>query len=166
MSKPTASAAGGAMPAESRRSHAQTATKIGDELDVIKALVDAAYMAANDLQDFQCDAMRRLLDTTSSKIGAVQKEFTEAYCGGYVDAVPEAVRQASPAEGHPSLLNIADAIDQTRYLIIAASNLSAEETDSHSGGLHAVIIAAEEKLDSARAMLGAIRGQEREAANV
>jgi hypothetical protein len=32
--------------------------------------------------------------------------------------------------------------------------------------LHAVIIAAEEKLDSARAMLDAIRRQEREARNV
>jgi hypothetical protein len=58
------------------------------------------------------------------------------------------------------------AIDQTRYLIIAASNLSAEKMDSYSEGLHAVIIAAEEKLDSARAMLAAIRGQEREATNV
>jgi hypothetical protein len=66
----------------------------------------------------------------------------------------------------PTLITVADAIDQTRYLIIAASNLSAEKMDSYSEGLHAVIIAAEEKLDSARAMLAAIRGQEREATNV
>jgi hypothetical protein len=131
MSKPTVSAAGGAMPAEGQpprereahaegflrlkalrlsiekalddmskildaveappaatpeqRSRAGAATRIGDGLDVSKALVDAAYMAAGDLQDFQREAMRTLLDETSSKLGTAQKEFAEVYCGGYVN---------------------------------------------------------------------------------
>ena len=100
MSKPTVSAAGGAMPAEGRPSHAQTATKIGDELDIIKALVDAAYMASNELTDFHREAMRRLLDETSSKVGWVQKEFTEIYCGGYIDVgkrEPAAAASRTPA---------------------------------------------------------------------
>jgi hypothetical protein len=60
-------------------------SKIADALDVIKAFVDAAFMASNELTDYQRDAMRGLLDETSNKIGEVQKEFTEVYCGGYVD---------------------------------------------------------------------------------
>ena len=60
-------------------------SKMGDQIDIIKGMVDAAYMAAGDLHDFQRAAMRSLLDETSTKIGAVQKEFTEVYCGGYVD---------------------------------------------------------------------------------
>ena len=121
MSKPTVSAAGGAMPAEGRETHTQSfarlrvlrlslersldemgavldavddppaarrepnPSKMGDQIDIIKGMVDAAYMAAGDLHDFQRAAMRSLLDETSTKIGAVQKEFTEVYCGGYVD---------------------------------------------------------------------------------
>ena len=75
---------------------------------------------------------------------------------------------AMPAEGQEtrSLLNVANVLDQVRALIIAASNLSADGTDSYSDGLHAVIIAAEEKLNSARGMLEAVRRQEREARNV
>jgi hypothetical protein len=171
MSKTTASAAGGAMPAESRPSRAQSATRIGDELDVIKSLVDAAYMAASDLEDFQRDAMRRLMDTTSSKIGEVQKEFTEVYCGGYVDVdarEPVDVNVRREATGHkaPSLLAITDALDMTRSLIIAASNLAAEMADTEGNALHAVICAAEDKLDGAREMLATIRGKKGESANV
>ena len=84
MSKPTASAAGGALPAEGHK-RKPTPSGMADELDVINALVDAAFMAAYDLQDFQREAMRGLLDLTSDKIRGVRKEFTETYCGGYVD---------------------------------------------------------------------------------
>jgi hypothetical protein len=54
---------------------------------------------------------------------------------------------AMPAEGQ---LNIADAFEQTRSLIIAASNLAAALDDTESQGLHAVIRAAEEKFEIAR----------------
>ena len=138
MSKPTVSAAGGAMPAESRRPREPNPTKMSDQIDIIKALVDAAFMAANELTDYHRDAMRGLLDETSDKIGAVQKEFTEVYCGGYVGAddpppTPSkrpsaATSGASDLEHRHSLHNIAEAIDQTGNLIIAASNLSAPRT--------------------------------------
>ena len=49
---------------------------------------------------------------------------------------------AMPASGQP---NIADAFEQTRSLIIAASNLAAALGDTQAQGLHAVIIAAEEQ---------------------
>src|ERR1700722_10004754 len=49
---------------------------------------------------------------------------------------------AMPASGQP---NIADAFEQTRSLIIAASNLAAASGDTQAQGLHAVIIAAEEQ---------------------
>jgi hypothetical protein len=48
---------------------------------------------------------------------------------------------AMPAEGH----NIADAFDETRRLIIAASNLAAALDDTQAQGLHAAICAAEDK---------------------
>ena len=48
---------------------------------------------------------------------------------------------AMPAEAH----NIADAFDETRRLIIAASNLAAALDDTQAQGLHAVICAAEDK---------------------
>jgi hypothetical protein len=72
---------------------------------------------------------------------------------------------AMPADA-PSLLNIADALDTTSDLIIAASNLAAGVDDTQSIGLHAVIRAAEDKLDSARAMLAAVRGQKAEGADL
>ena len=52
-----------------------------------------------------------------------------------------AVGGAMSASGQP---NIADAFDQTRHLIIAASNLAAGP-DPYKEALHAVIIAAEEQ---------------------
>jgi hypothetical protein len=75
---------------------------------------------------------------------------------------------AMPAEGHntPSLLNIADDLDTTRMLIIAAQNLAAEIRDIDGSALHAVITAAEEKLNGARDMLATIRGQKPEGAYV
>ena len=48
MSKPTVSAVGGAMPA-GRPTREPNPTGMSDQIDVIKALVDAAYMAARDL---------------------------------------------------------------------------------------------------------------------
>jgi hypothetical protein len=68
---------------------------------------------------------------------------------------------AMPAEDHktPSLLNIADALDMTKYLIVAAANLAAEMNDIEGNALNAVICAAGEKLLGARAMLAAIRGE-------
>jgi hypothetical protein len=169
MSNPTASADGGAIPAEGRRSREANPSKISDQIDIIKALVDAAYMASGELTDFHREAMRRLLDETSSKVGEVQKDFTEIYCGGYVDGIREPARKASPAaEGHkvPSLLRIDEALDTTRNLIIAASNLAASNEDPYPAGLHAVICAAEDKLDDARVTLAAIRGQKAEGADV
>ena len=76
MSKNTDSAAGGAMPTESR-SNKPDPSKMADEIEMIKELVDAAYMAANDLVDFQRGAMRGLLGQTSEKIGKVAEEFTD-----------------------------------------------------------------------------------------
>src|ERR1700689_3392745 len=83
MSKHTDSAAGGAMP--ECRSRKPDPSKMADEIDRIKELIDVAYMAANDLVDFQRQAMRGLLGQTSEKISEVAEEFTEVYCGGYVD---------------------------------------------------------------------------------
>ena len=54
---------------------------------------------------------------------------------------------AMPASGQP---NIADAFEQTRSLIIAASNLAAALNDTQAQGLHAVICAAEEQFEVAR----------------
>jgi hypothetical protein len=58
---------------------------------------------------------------------------------------------AMPAEGHetPSLLTIANVLDETGNLIIAASNLAAAIDDTQGQGLHAVICAAEEKFEVA-----------------
>ena len=56
-----------------------------------------------------------------------------------------------PAEGQP---NIADAFDETRRLIIAASNLAAALDDTQAQGLHAVICAAEENSWSPRLVRG------------
>ena len=65
------------------------------------------------------------------------------------------------------IVGVADALDQTRGLIVAASNLSAVGTDRDSDALYAVITAAEEKLDFARTMLAAFLGPKLEgAANV
>ncbi len=67
---------------------------------------------------------------------------------------------AMPAEGHPDLarlLRIDEALDTTRNLIIAASNLAASD-EAYPPGLHAVICAAEDKLDDARAALKESRG--------
>jgi hypothetical protein len=61
--------------------------------------------------------------------------------------------------------DVDEALDQTHNLIIAASNLAASP-DPYPAGLHAVIVAAEEKLDSGRRLLARGRGQEREAAHV
>ena len=58
-----------------------------------------------------------------------------------------AAGEAMPAEGQP---NIADAFEQTRLLIIAASNLAAALDDTQAQGLHAVICAAEDKFEVAR----------------
>ena len=82
MSKHTDSPDGGAMPAEGR---SDASIKIADEIDVIKDLVDAAFMAAGDLDDSHRSAMRGLLDVTSTKLSAVAKEFADAYCGGYAN---------------------------------------------------------------------------------
>jgi hypothetical protein len=76
---------GGAMPPEGRGSRKPDPSKMADEIEMIKELVDAAYMAASDLVDFQRGAMRGLLGQTSEKISEVAEEFTEVYCGGYVD---------------------------------------------------------------------------------
>ena len=54
---------------------------------------------------------------------------------------------AMPAEGQP---NIADAFEQTRSLIIAASNLAAASGETQAQGLHAVICAAEQQFEIAR----------------
>ena len=165
MSKPTVSAAGGAMPAEGRPSHAQTATKIGDELDIIKALVDAAYMASNELTDFHREAMRRLLDETSSKVGWVQKEFTEIYCGGYIDVgkrEPAAAASRTPAgkgaddsDASRELLSIVDEIDEVRYLVDAAWMAADSLTKEECNAMKAVTSVAFEKLTAARDRLNA-----------
>jgi hypothetical protein len=56
-----------------------------------------------------------------------------------------------PASGHeePSSFNMFEELDQLRKLIIAASNLAAGADDVEGEAFHAVIIAAEEKLDRA-----------------
>jgi hypothetical protein len=59
MSKNTDSTAGGAMP--EGRSRKPNPSKMADEIEKIKELIDAAYMAASDLVDFQRQAMRGLL---------------------------------------------------------------------------------------------------------
>jgi hypothetical protein len=69
--------------------------------------------------------------------------------GEILDAV-EAPPEATPERR--SLLDVDEALDQTHNLIIAASNLAASP-DPYPLGLHAVIVAAEEKLDSGRRML-------------
>jgi hypothetical protein len=62
------------------------------------------------------------------------------------------------------LLRIADALDATRQLIVAASMLVAKM----EGGdpVHGVIIAAGEKLDFAREKLDVVRHQKVEDANI
>src|ERR1700722_4705437 len=71
-----------------------------------------------------------------------------------VDAPPE------PTPERRALLDVAEPLDQTQNLIIAASNLAAS-SDPYLEGLCAVIGAAEEKLDAARRSM-----KQREAANV
>jgi hypothetical protein len=64
---------------------------------------------------------------------------------------------AMPAEGQfvprarlGARINIADAFDQTRGLIIAASNMAAALEDTEAQGLHPVILAIEEQFEITR----------------
>jgi hypothetical protein len=83
--------------------------------------------------------------------------------GAVLDAV-EAPPAATPEQR--SLLDVDEALEQATNLIIAASNLSASENDPHPAGLHAVILAVEEKLDAGRHALDSARRSMREAAHV
>jgi hypothetical protein len=168
MSKPTVSAAGGAIPA-GRPTHEPNPTGMSDQIDVIKALADAAYMAAGDLEDFQREAMRSLLDDISSKAGVVQKDFVEFYCGGYVgaDGEPVAPPPARPiaaksAAGDPDLkrelLQIVDEVNEVRYLVDAAWMAAEMLTFEESSAIKSVLSIAKVKLTCARNKLDVARG--------
>jgi hypothetical protein len=87
----------------------------------------------------------------------VSIERTLDQMGDILDAA-DAPPEATPERR--ALLDVDEALDQTQNLIIAASNLAAS-SDPYLGGLCAVIVAAEEKLDAARRSM-----KQREAANV
>jgi hypothetical protein len=73
MSKTTFSAAGGAMPAESR-----SLVSIQDELADVRSLIGAADMAASDLNPEQSDPKHALLTVISEKLIAASDAF-QAY---------------------------------------------------------------------------------------
>ena len=69
MSKPTVSAAGGAMPAEGHKPDPNLELlDITDELFVIRCLVDAAWMAADNLAREERDAMKAVLNVAVDKL--------------------------------------------------------------------------------------------------
>jgi len=74
---------------------------------------------------------------------------------------PKIVPSSGATAQKPDLLRIEEALDAARNLIIAASNL-ASSPDPFPAGLHAVICAAEDRLDDALDTLKAIHGQQAE----
>jgi hypothetical protein len=173
----------GAMPGAKGGSRKPDPSKMADEIEMIKELVDAAFMAANDLVDFQRGAMRGLLGQTSEKIGKVAEEFTDAYCGGNValdvvadmltrKAAPEPIaRQAEPASSSTrpplssELLDVVDEINHVRYAIHAVWMASAHlDRDDHNA-LQGILGPALDRLTAARDRLDVARGApERKAA--
>jgi hypothetical protein len=168
----------GAMPGAKGGSRKPDPSKMADEIEMIKELVDAAFMAANDLVDFQRGAMRGLLGQTSEKIGKVAEEFTDAYCGGNVDpdvvadmlnvarkAAPDPIaRQAEPASSSPrpplssELLDVVDEINHVRYAIHAVWMASAHlDRDDHNA-MQGVLGPALDRLTAARDRLDKARG--------
>jgi hypothetical protein len=172
---------GGAMP-ESRSKKPNT-LKMADELEKIKELIDVAYMAAGDLQDYQRGAMRGLLDQTSEKIA----EIVEAYSGGdlSLDVVADMLtRKAAPAPTAPEpiarqaeassstkpplaseLLHVVDEITHVRYAIHAAWMASAHLDRDEHNAMQGILGPAFDKLTAARDRLNVARGApERKAA--
>jgi hypothetical protein len=171
----------GAMPGAKGGSRKPDPSKMADEIEMIKELVDAAFMAANDLVDFQRGAMRGLLGQTSEKIGKVAEEFTDAYCGGNVDldvvadvltrkAAPEPIA-AKASEStiadplHRELVHVVDDINAARYFVecamMAADHLDVDERNA----MQAALGIAQDKLLGARSRLDKARGApERKAA--
>jgi hypothetical protein len=162
----------GAMPGAKGGSRKPDPSKMADEIEMIKELVDAAFMAANDLVDFQRGAMRGLLGQTSEKIGKVAEEFTDAYCGGNValDVVADMLtRKAAPepiaAKASEStiadrreLLGVVDNINEVRRLIDAASMAAETLENEERNPIQAVLGVAEQKLTAARDRLNVARG--------
>jgi hypothetical protein len=115
---------------------------MADEIEMIKELVDAAFMAANDLVDFQRGAMRGLLGQTSEKIGKVSEEFTEVYCGGYVDPDDVAdmlTRKASP-EPIAEKASKSDIADRIRLFVPVHRELK-HVSDEMNAAVHLIDVA-------------------------
>jgi hypothetical protein len=71
----TVSAAGGAMPAEGQPNHADPDSsrellRIADDLNDVRYLIDAAWMAAGNLTTEQCNAMKAVIVVAFDRLDA------------------------------------------------------------------------------------------------
>ena len=143
MSKTTASAAGGAMPASGQ-------PNIAEAFEQTRLLIIAASNIAAAIDDTQAQGLHTVIITAEDKF----KVAFDWFKAGHVSLI------ASPAHPDPDreLLHIVDDIDEVRYLIeatwMAVDNLSDREAQNP---LHAVLSIAKRKLTGARDKLNIIR---------
>ena len=143
MSEPTASAAGGAMPAEGQ-------PNIADAFEQTRSLIIAASNLAAALGDTQAQGLHAV-------ICAAEQQFEVARLWFEAGHAPIASPAVDP-DPERELLHIVDEVDEVRYLIdaahMAAGSLSVEETRP----MQAVLGYAQEKLTAARDKLNTARG--------
>jgi hypothetical protein len=152
MSKPTVSAAGGAMPAEGQ--NAPSLLNIAESLDQTRSLIVAASNLAAAIDDTQGQGLHAVILAAEEKFGEAHDWFLDRY-----SASPTSEPTSSPADPDPSreLLSIADEIDEVRYLIDAAWMAAGELAKEECNPIKAVLDIAERKLTAARDRLNVAR---------
>jgi hypothetical protein len=153
MSKPTVSAAGGAMPASGQ-------PNIADAFDETRRLIIAASNLAAAIDDTQAQGLHAVICAAEEKF-MVALGWFEA--GGHEQRVSAPIARAADPDPRRDLLHICDDIDEVRHLIEAVwmgvEALSDVEHDREAqSALHAVLNVAKGKLTAARDKLDVARG--------
>jgi hypothetical protein len=153
MSKPTVSAAGGAMPAEGQ--NAPSLLNIAESLDQTRSLIVAASNLTAAIDDTQGQGLHAVILAAEEKFGEAHDWFLERY-----GAAPTSEPTPSPADPDPSreLLSIVDEINDVRYLVDAAWMAADSLTKEERNAMKALTGVAFEKLTAARDRLDAARG--------
>ena len=154
MSKPTVSAAGGAMPAEG-----PSLRLAADAFDQTHNLIVAAQNLAS-AEDPYAPAFHAVVCAAEEQFEIAHNWFLERR-----GATPKSDPTSSEADPDPSrkLLDIADELDEVRYLIDAAWMAAGELAKEECNPIKAVLDIAERKLTAARDRLNVARGARRRA---
>jgi hypothetical protein len=146
MSKPTVSAAGGAMPAEGQN--------IADAFDETRRLIIAAsnLAAAAALDDTQAQGLHAVICAAEDKFMVAHNWFE---AGGHKQGA--SATEASHPDPDYALLRVVDEIYPIRSLIECAWMAAADLREDQCGAMRTVLTEAQERLVAVRDKLDKIR---------